>query len=118
MILNGKAKLDFKEWKVNNKNLSTIEVLGFNLLSEVSQNALIIEWFDSVGIFIEVSVDQITDKNKCVPNCFYSSAIFHVKHRTNEGRTLTQLNTNISRQQATEQAIIKANDIYNERFRL
>lgn len=99
-----------------NKNIGIKAIYEFGNLDDFNElfiNALIIEWFDSVGIYIEINVNQITDKNKNIPKCNFDSAIFHVKHRSKEGRTLTQLKVNANRQEATEQAIKKANEIYN-----
>ena len=56
MILNGKAEEEFFDWLdnqgVNGIDISNWEFEKFQLLSNVSQNALIINWFDSVGIYI------------------------------------------------------------------
>lgn len=52
MILNGKAKEEFFNWLdnqgVNGIDISNWEFEKFHLLSNVSQNALIIEWFDGI----------------------------------------------------------------------
>ena len=55
MILTDKCK-EYFSYKYNMSN--------FNEYSEVLQSALIIEFFDSVGIYIEINVNQITDKKK------------------------------------------------------
>lgn len=99
-MLTEKAKTDFKEWKVNNKNLSTIEVLDFDHLSKISQNALIIEWFDSVNYKISVFFNEYDWNYEIDYEDFISSGRFEN-----------------SRQEATIQAIIKANDLYNERIK-
>ena len=101
MILTGKAKEDFKEWKVNNKNLSTIEVLDFEHLSKTSQNALIIDFFDSVGIY-------------CVSN--YNFINTNWSYSVKNADTILSRGCNYkTRKEATEQAIIKANEIYNSK---
>lgn len=96
MILTGKALEDFKKWKVDNMRLSTIEVLDFKYLSIVSQNAIIIEWFDSVGIHILITDFEGED---------YWCELNGLKHSI-LGKT---------RQEAITQVIIKANEIYNEK---
>lgn len=113
MKLTDKAIEEFKDFlhKTGKENL----IDDFESIDIVVKNALIIEWFDSVGIYIEININQITDKKKEVPNCFFEGVIFHVKHKTKEGRTLTYANVNTSRQEATEKAIEKANLIYNKR---
>ena len=102
MTLTNKTLEHFLEWKVNNKNLSTIEVLDFKYLSTTSQNALIIEFFDSVGIYI---------------NVFYKY-IWRVEIRDSQSSLLSTLDYAVfdTRQEATIQAITKANDIYNVRY--
>ncbi len=98
MILDGKAKEDFFE---------TIHEEKFNQLRlPAIQYALIIEWFDSVGIYVLICLDEtnkhkfkylITDKNTR-----------HL-HDWREGVNKT------NRIEATTEAIIKAKDIYNAR---
>ena len=103
MILTNKTLKHFLKWKVNNKNLSTIEVLDFKHLSVTSQNALIIEFFDSIEIIIQIH-------NVC------DDWWFRVKSKTKTIKS-EKYNEYKNRQQATIQAIKKANEIYNERFK-
>ena len=51
MILNGKAREDFIDWK--NKNYENELFCVFSSMSESSKNALIIEWFESIGYFLD-----------------------------------------------------------------
>lgn len=92
MILNGKALEDFR-YKYNMSN--------FNEYSEVLQNALIIEFFDSVGIYIYLETGTYFNK----PN-------FRYKIITNDDTCIGY--KEYSRKEATVQAIKKANEIYNE----
>lgn len=101
MILTNKTLEHFLKWKVNNKKLSTIEILDFKHLSVTSQNALIIEFFDSVGIYIGVY-----PATNCSQYLMFEISI-------NDDWISEEEN----RQEATIQAIIKANQIYNERFK-
>ena len=48
MILTGKASKDFIKWLHFKHNLQP-----YNLFNEIIQYALIIEWFDNVGICID-----------------------------------------------------------------
>lgn len=112
MILTGKALKDFNKWLYEND-----ECYFTDESMQMYNHTLFIYWFDSVGIYIDVGVNQITDKNTNKSNCNFDVAIFHPHHRIEEGRTLTQLNINVSRQKAIEQAIVKANEIYNLKFR-
>ena len=97
MILTDKTKEDFKEWVFENYYFQDLNVLyPLHLI-----DTLIIEFFDSVGIYIEIHYSRILgDKFLCIVN-------------TEANYNLTSYQD--SRQQATEQAIIKANEIYNAR---
>ena len=108
MILTGKAKEDFENY-VLNKNLGhDSEVLisvynqeslfiNYNNVKETLLNALIIEWFDSVGIIITSDYFEL---NKG----FYSEILesnFEIIKPT--------------RKEALTEAIKKANEIYNNK---
>ncbi len=58
MDLTGKAREDFFAWLdiqgVSGVDISNWEFEKFHLLSGVSQNALIIEWLDSIQIYVSV----------------------------------------------------------------
>lgn len=106
MILTEKAYHDFLLWYEKREG-NTLTVMELYLTTEtVIQNALIIEWFDSVGIYIDVEFFRKNIKDE--PQ-FVSST-------TDEWNGLQPLRVQFnSRQLATKQAIIKANNIYNER---
>lgn len=87
MELTGKAKEDFKKWFIETKDLYDSFENELRLMCDTRLNALIIEWFDSV------EYDKISS---LWDYCFYG---FY--------RGLRDYT------QATEQAIKKANDIYN-----
>ena len=100
-ILTGKAKEEFFNWLdnqgVNGIDISNWEFEKFHLLSNVSKNSLIIEWFDSVGIIITSDYFEL---NKG----FYSEILesnFEIIKPT--------------RQEALAEAIKKANEIYNNK---
>ena len=102
MILNGKAKEEFFNWLdnqgVNGIDISNWEFEKFHSLSNVSKNSLIIEWFDSVGIYITSDYFEL---NKG----FYSEVLnsdFEIIKPT--------------RQEALTEAIKKANEIYNSKI--
>ena len=101
MVLNGKAKEEFFNWLdnqgVNGIDISNWEFEKFHLLSNVSQNSLIIEWFDSVGIYITSDYFEL---NKG----FYSEIL-------NENFEIVKP----TRQEALAEAIKKANEIYNNK---
>ena len=108
MILNGKAKEDFFNWLdnqgVNGIDISNWEFEKFHLLSNVSQNSLITEWFDSVGIYISINYVDFYDELR--NNTGFETYV------TNKGLSV-KFRSVSSRQEATIQAIKKANEIYN-----
>ena len=103
MILNGKAKEDFKEWVFENYYFQDLNILyPLHLV-----DALIIEWFDSVGIYIDAEFFRKNIKDE--PQ--------FVSFTTDEWNGLQSLRVEFnSRKEATIQAIKKANDIYNVRY--
>lgn len=85
MILTGKTKEDFIKTKIGN------EISLFESMLPIYSNALIIEWFDSIKYNEIWSLWDFSFKK-----IFYS-------------------NNNLSILQIQEQAIKKANEIYNEK---
>lgn len=80
----------------------------FKLLPSSLQNALIIEFFDSVGIYIADWGLQIVEDNGKILTGFDAQVSYKGKcYGIKEEYTTT-------RQQALKQAIIKARGIYNE----
>ena len=95
MILTGKAKEDFLEYL-------DVEEKWFNEeYIPLFEYALIIEWFDSVGIY-------------CVPNYNFINKNWSCSAKDIYTILYRGCNFN-SRQEATRQAIIKANEIYNSK---
>ena len=92
MILTGKAKKDFIKWLYFKHNLQP-----YNLFNEIIQYALIIEWFDSVEIYITF---DYFDLNKC----FYSEILNY-----------SSFSTVGTRQECAKNSILKANEIYNSK---
>ena len=106
MILTGKAKEDFENYVLNKKLGHNSEVLisvynqeslfiNYNNVKETLLNALITEWFDSVGIIITSDYFEL---NKG----FYSEIL-------NENFEIIKP----THQEALTEAIKKANEIYN-----
>ena len=106
MILTGKTKEDFEKWlkkqPFSNFNNYTKHIIIHNKvytdLNELFINALIIEWFDSVGIIIytyQVKTESVELWQYCIKNEGESPFIYK------------------SRQEATIEAIKKANELYN-----
>ena len=110
MILTGKAKEEFFNWLdnqgVNGIDISNWEFEKFQLLSNVSQNALIIEWFDSAGIYISINYVDFYDELR-------NDTGFET-YVTNKGLSV-KFRSVSSRQEALTEAIKKANEIYNEK---
>lgn len=86
MILTGKAKEDFLKWVALNRNI----------LADYHENHVIsdmVDWLDSVGIYINI-------------RCFEDRCISFI---TSDSSQFFEIN----REEAYKQAIIKANEIYN-----
>ena len=108
MLLTNKAKEDFENY-VLNKNLghdSEVLISVYNQetlfidykdVKKTLLNALIIEWFDSVGIYITSDYLEVN-------RVFYSEIL-------NENFEIVKPN----RQEALTEAIKKANEIYNSK---
>ena len=104
MILTGETKLDFERWLHSNDVLIKDGIYDDTYLTDVFdklplnlQYASIIEWFDSVGIYITSDYFELN-------NGFYSEILdsnFAIVKPT--------------RQEALTEAIKKANEIYNEK---
>lgn len=93
MKLSGKCKEDFLNKTMYNEQT-------FDIYNEIFQNSLIIEWFDYVEIYIGVysGIDNLFD-----------SEIMVKQDRTDCGQFFN------NRQEATNKAIEKANELYNEK---
>ena len=104
MILTGETKLDFERWLHSNDVLIKEGIYDDTYLTDVFdklplnlQYASIIEWFDSVGIYISSYGFEFTKE-------FYSE--------------ITSDNFSVikpTRQEALTEAIKKANEIYNSK---
>ena len=107
MILTGKAKESFIDY-LDKTNQIKIEKGILNLhwqdLPEKFKNALIIEWFDSVGIYISINYVDFYDELR--NNTGFETYV------TNKGLSV-KFRSVSSRQEAIKQAIKKANEIYN-----
>ena len=96
MILTGKAKEDFYKY-LNIKDYKLFDYVRKKYANEIVSNALIIEWFDSVGIYITSDYLELN-------RVFYSEIL-------NENFEIVKPN----RQEALTEAIKKANEIYNSK---
>jgi len=97
--LTGKCKGDFGKWII-----TEMYYLGDDPLSDLFLNALIIEFFDSVGIYISTSALKM----------FYKDPMFKCKIEfITEVIECGDLYFK-TRQEATNEAIIKANQLFNE----
>ena len=104
MILTGETKLDFERWLHSNDVLIKDGIYDHTYLTDVFdklplnlQYASIIEWFDSVGIYITSDYLELN-------RVFYSEIL-------NENFEIVKPN----RQEALTEAIKKANEIYNSK---
>ena len=105
MILTGKAKEDFYKY-INIEDYKLFDYVRKKYANEIVLNALIIEWFDSVGIYISINYVDFYDE-------FRNNTGFET-YVTNKGLSVKFRSVSI-RQEATIQAIKKANEIYNNK---
>lgn len=114
-MLKGKAQTDFWEWYLLPETLSAHKLsamfkfsngnaikVGFLSEPEICQMAMIIEFFDSVGILIGI-----------YPS-LYCDFVYHLNINKTYKRFSETTVTFQTRNEATEKAILKANEVYNE----
>ena len=113
MILTGETKLDFERWLHSNDVLIKDGIYDDTYLTDVFEElplnlryASIIEWFDSVGIYISINYVDFYDELR--NNTGFETYV------TNKGLSV-KFRSVSSRQEATLQAIKKANEIYNSK---
>ena len=94
--LTGKCKADFKAYHSNSKNQFKLNNIEFKDLPCIVQNALIIEFFDSVGI--KIGIDPVYDMQGT-----YRAYIGNFGFQS------------MYRNVAVENATIKANELYNSK---
>ena len=117
MILKDKSLKDFWEWYLLPETLSHHKLtsqfkyssgsalkLCFLAMSETCQNAVIIEWLDSVGIYVSVNFVNIFNELETKKG-FESWVTF--EHLTTRFRAVA------TREESINQALEKANEIYN-----
>lgn len=110
-LLNGKTKELFDRWlTLNHKLVSDYPHGSFFNLPETCQNALIIEWLDSTGIYIssEAEFDKMLGYNRgFVIHIFYDKGTHEYLLKDNDVFE--------TRQEATKSAIETAVKILNEK---
>ena len=65
MILTGKAKEDFYKY-INIEDYKLFDYVRKKYANEIVLNALIIEWFDSVGIYISINYVDFYDEFRII----------------------------------------------------
>ncbi|MCT3674456.1 hypothetical protein HZQ94_14810 [Elizabethkingia anophelis] len=105
MILTGEARENFLKWLTANYPLGWI-AMEMGGLRPSFQNTLIVEWLDSVGIVISVMVDMS-----------FNHSIYYDYTLTVNSFTYFSNETYKSRQEATEAAIKKAVEIFNDKYK-
>ena len=96
MILTGKAKEDFYKY-INIEDYKLFDYVRKKYANEIVLNALIIEWFDSVGIYVNAELD-------------YLHIVWFPTINNDWNFEEREFET---RQEAIKEAIKKANEIYN-----
>ena len=113
MILTGETKEDFEKWLHSNDVLIKDGIYDDTYLTDIFEDlplnlqyASIIEWFDSVGIYISINYVDFYDELR--NNTGFETYV------TNKGLSV-KFRSVSSRQYAIKQAIKKANEIYNSK---
>lgn len=107
MKLTERCKEGFYKYLIENYPVNESDVNKWFLTLYVEfQNTLIIDFFDSVGLYIDTDLASIDG--------VFTANLFHEKHRTKTGRTISSIRDFKSRPEATTEAIKKANEIYNQ----
>ena len=113
-LLTKKAESDFLLWYYKQNDYQRLPF--YDELTITHLHALIIEWLDSVGIYVNVSPRYIDHVLKYSVGDFYAVLNFKDGSLTLNACNYNSIEDRIySRQQATEKAIEKAIEIYNER---
>lgn len=115
MMLTGKAKEDFYYYVFNNIKEQLFgdlqDVYDYIYSLPIScKNALIIEWFDSVGIYTDAQMVSGFD----FENNKVHSPVWFMNVFSEDDCCTDDVEVYPSRREATKQAIKKANQIYNE----
>ena len=97
MVLTGKAKEDFIKTKTGN------EISLFESMLPIYSNALIVEWFDSVGICID-------------RDCINMEMVITDFRDVKEKQTIIDCGLEEPFPDWWKKAIKKANEIYNEKY--
>jgi hypothetical protein len=111
-LLNGKAKELFIDYCVINKDIIFNRLLGdetdvldeWDYLSDLCKNALIIDWLDSIGVYVW-TMPSLRVETKWTYRVFKSVFSENIKQRAYVFNT---------RPEATTEAIKKANELINQ----
>lgn len=100
MILTGQAKKDFEKWYSSTDSVNIYKSDYSEEVFKAIQNALIIEWFDSIGFYTE-------------PRKYVKGWGFDIFGKV---KFIHETELSVSRQYALSKAIEKVNEIYNCNF--
>ena len=110
MALTGKCKEDFMDWyldyELDNESIDTIPYSKFIELPHSMQYGVYVDFFDSVGIEIEISRE-----NDLVAECIVD---WEYMIGNNTKNICISKDTYLTRSIARTKAIEKANEIYNQ----
>jgi len=110
MILTGKCEEDFDKWiGIEYEGFECMESTHIDDFPYAIKNVLIIEFFDSVGIYIDCPPIDDNTYTKIIFGCLVNSDMLYNKETNHKGFD--------TRQGATTKAIQKANEIYNEKHK-
>ena len=114
MKLTDKCKTDFEKWYFNFKyhknGLHKTNVAYFKTLPLSMQYGVYVDFFDSVGLILDVQPVLDYDEEKYTKVVYWIITVFTLGIK-GEDYNDWEFKT---RQEAREQAILKANEIYND----
>lgn len=127
MILTEKAEEKFYEWindvypkkimeraygscgYIGIEDIDMARILDFEIVGDIVFLQLALEWFDSVGIDIEINLFR--EKNELGSKVYFKAFVENEIVEFDFGYRYY-----FSRQEATTEAIKKANEIYNQKY--
>lgn len=111
-MLTGKCKIDFEKWLENHIIFCTVDDLLYWFYEQPSmmQYGVYLEFFDSVGIIIDIQPSMDYDNFTYIGVDSFMVNVIKLMDAVLYDEEVVEFKT---RQEAREQAILKANKIYN-----
>ena len=121
MKLTGKCKKDFVKYINKNEfhwiktcldDELSLDIMDYDLILQLPksmQYGVYVDFFDSIGVHLDVCINYQTIKNKTILLGYY-----YELHELGGKHCIEDCDDYKTRQEAREKAIVKVNEIYNE----